>query len=114
MALRRVKLPLWASPEVTRHGLDSIKADIWSYGILIWEIVSGEDITEYTPLAITKSAAGKSGDLRPQGKVVKLPARCPSVAAEIFELCTQNEPFKRPTAAEIITLLRNSERQPRS
>ena len=114
MTARRVKMPLWASPELTRHEQASIKADIWSYGILIWEIVSGEDITKYTPLAITKAAAGRSGGPLSQGMVVKLPVGCPPVAAEIFEMCTQNEPSKRPTAAEIIALLRNSERQPRN
>jgi hypothetical protein len=40
--------------QVVRHERASIKADIWSYGILIWELVSGEDITEYQPLAISR------------------------------------------------------------
>ena len=90
MTAQPVMTPLWASPEVTRHERASIKADIWSYGILIWEIVSGEDITEYTPLAITKAAAqgGKNGG-KPSGKVMKLPPRCPPVAAQIFEMCTE-------------------------
>lgn len=94
--------PLWASPEVTRHERASIKADIWSYGILIWEIVSGEDITEYTPLAISKAALGgaKAGS-KPTGKLMKLPPKCPPVAAQIFEMCTEMQPSKRPTAAEI-------------
>ena len=30
-----------------KHEKASVKADIWSYGILIWEIVTGNDITEY-------------------------------------------------------------------
>ena len=29
------------------------QADIWSYGVLIWEIASGQDVTRYTPLALT-------------------------------------------------------------
>jgi hypothetical protein len=48
--------PLASCPrrQVVRHERASIKADIWSYGILIWELVSGEDITEYQPLAISR------------------------------------------------------------
>lgn len=40
--------------QVVRHERASIKADIWSYGILIWELVTGEDITEYQPLSISR------------------------------------------------------------
>eukprot|EP00879_Flechtneria_rotunda_P033351 GHRR01036928.1.p1 GENE.GHRR01036928.1~~GHRR01036928.1.p1 ORF type:complete len:175 (+),score=52.84 GHRR01036928.1:478-1002(+) len=49
-----VMTPLWAAPEVVRHERASIKADIWSYGILIWELISGEDITEFQPLSISR------------------------------------------------------------
>lgn len=40
--------------QVVRHERASIKADIWSYGILIWELITGEDITEYQPLSISR------------------------------------------------------------
>lgn len=28
--------PLWAAPEVIRHERATIKADIWSFGIIMW------------------------------------------------------------------------------
>ena len=40
--------------QVIRHERASIKADMWSYGVLIWELVSGQDITEMQPLAIAR------------------------------------------------------------
>jgi hypothetical protein len=43
--------------QVVRHERASIKADIWSYGILIWELISGEDITEYQPLSISRQVS---------------------------------------------------------
>lgn len=43
-----------AFPQVVRHERASIKADIWSYGVLIWELISGQDITELQPLAIAR------------------------------------------------------------
>lgn len=43
-----------ADVQVVRHERASIKADIWSYGILIWELITGEDITEYQPLSISR------------------------------------------------------------
>ena len=47
--------PLWAAPEVIRHERASIKADMWSYGILVWELITGLDITEFQPLAIAQA-----------------------------------------------------------
>ena len=41
-------------PQVVRHERASVKADIWSYGVLIWELISGQDITELQPLAIAR------------------------------------------------------------
>lgn len=29
------------------------QADIWSFGVLVWEVISGDDITMYQPLALT-------------------------------------------------------------
>lgn len=47
--------------QVVRHERASIKADIWSYGILIWELVTGEDITEYQPLSISRQVRPAAG-----------------------------------------------------
>jgi serine/threonine protein kinase len=44
----------WWWCQVVRHERASIKADIWSFGIIMWELFSGEDITEYQPLAISR------------------------------------------------------------
>jgi serine/threonine protein kinase len=43
-----------------RHERASIKADIWSYGILIWELITGEDITEYQPLSISRQVGASA------------------------------------------------------
>ena len=31
--------PLWAAPEVFRHERATLKADIWSFGIILYELV---------------------------------------------------------------------------
>jgi hypothetical protein len=69
--------------QVVRHERASIKADIWSYGILIWELVTGYDIVEYQPLAISRQMGTSNG------KVMSLPAKSPPVAKTIFTACTQ-------------------------
>ena len=44
--------PLWAAPEVIRHERASIKADIWSFGILIWELVSLQNLADFPSLGM--------------------------------------------------------------
>jgi len=105
-ALLLVRIPCWTGRfvlQVMRHERASVKADIWSYGILIWEIVTGCDITEYQPLAVSRQA-GKS----PKGKLIRLPDNCPSVALKIFNACTSMVPDDRPTSQEIVEWLRQS------
>lgn len=41
--------------QVVRHERASVKADMWSYGILVWELISNQDITNLQPLAIAQA-----------------------------------------------------------
>ena len=35
------KIPIrWTAPEVTMHGKSFISSDVWSYGVVLWEIMS--------------------------------------------------------------------------
>ena len=43
------------SMQVVRHERASVKADMWSYGILVWELISNQDITNLQPLAIAQA-----------------------------------------------------------
>lgn len=87
-----------------RHERASVKADIWSYGILIWELISGRDITEYQPLALSRQSPTQS----PRGKMMKLPSNCPAVVQRVFAECTRMEPDERPTSQDIVEWLRES------
>lgn len=89
--------------QVVKKEKASIKADIWSYGVLIWEITTGADITEYQPLAMSRQM-GLNGK-----KTVTMPTTAPAVARQIFEACTQMEPKARPTATQIVEWLRQAE-----
>ena len=99
----RVTTPLRL--QVMRHERASVKADIWSYGILIWELFTGKDITEFQPLAVTR----QSGSARsPRGKAMILPRECPAVVLKVFRQCTKMAPEDRPTSQDIVEWLREA------
>ncbi|GMH35458.1 hypothetical protein BSKO_03326 [Bryopsis sp. KO-2023] len=96
-----VMTPLWAAPEVMRKERASIKADIWSYGVLVWELVSGEDITEFQPLAMSRQVPSD------KGRIMKIPPEAPEVAKKLFFACTQLKPEDRPPMQNIVEWLRS-------
>lgn len=101
MSAQPVMTPLWAAPEVLRKESANIKADVWSYGILIWELVSQADITEYQSLAMTRQMVSD------KGKVVVLPHKCPPVATKIFNACTAMVADDRPSMQQVVEWLRS-------
>ena len=62
----------WAAPEVLEDGAFTLKSDVWSFGVLMWEIFTfGEK--PYSDLKLNKDVRRRilSGGLLPQ------PAACP-------------------------------------
>ena len=74
-----------------------------SYAILLWEIVTRNDITEFQPLAVSRQM-GLLGR-----KTLVMPEDAPEVAKKIFDACTQMDPRARPTTTLIVEWLRTSE-----
>ena len=86
--------------QVLRKESANIKADVWSYGILIWELVSQADITEYQSLAMTRQMVSD------KGKLIELPRQCPRVARKIFNECTAMLADDRPSMQHVVEWLR--------
>lgn len=92
----------WAGglEQVMRKERACIKADVWSYGVLIWELVSGEDITDFQPLAMSRQVPSD------KGRIMKIPDEAPDVAKKIFFECTQLKASDRPAMQNIVEWLR--------
>eukprot|EP00164_Ancoracysta_twista_P009921 GFYU01014808.1.p1 GENE.GFYU01014808.1~~GFYU01014808.1.p1 ORF type:complete len:643 (+),score=128.23 GFYU01014808.1:145-2073(+) len=86
----------WAAPEVLRREKYSEKADVYSYGMILWEIMSGgAEIfpDKWPPQVIAQVVAG----IRPD-----MPESCPRSIADMIHHCWHQEDIERPSFAEVM------------
>lgn len=90
-----------APPERFLHNAVDQKADIWAFGMLLYEIYT-DNILDSFPFMKDANEIDDlawEGDLKP---VKPLPDHCPPPAKHMCELCLNQDPSKRPTAAELL------------
>ncbi|KAL2613531.1 hypothetical protein R1flu_025223 [Riccia fluitans] len=89
----------WMSPEVLEHKPYDHKADVYSFGIMIWEVLTGE--IPYAGLTPLQAAIGVvQRGLRPV-----MPPTVPPKLAGLAELCWHQDPDQRPEFNEAVTIL---------
>ncbi|XP_028090044.1 serine/threonine-protein kinase STY46-like isoform X2 [Camellia sinensis] len=89
----------WMAPEVIEHRPYDHKADIFSFGIVLWELLTGKLPYDYlTPLQAAVGVVQKG--LRPT-----IPKNTHPKLAELLERCWQHDPNLRPDFSEIIDIL---------
>lgn len=90
-------LPIrWMAPEVLKASVFSEKSDIWSYGILLWEVFT-LGIRPYVGMSNVEVKKFVSG-----GGRLKCPEGSPNVVKEIMEACWNTKPRDRPKFVDII------------
>ncbi len=91
------KIPLrWSAPEVIKEGLSSSASDIWSLGILFWEVFSHGA----KPFAdLNKKEAGHM--ISECKTVPGRPKNCPREVYDLMESCWCYDPDERPDAGEV-------------
>ncbi|XP_045514859.1 tyrosine-protein kinase Fer isoform X1 [Pieris brassicae] len=91
----------WTAPEALNFGKYTSLCDVWSYGVLIWEIFSKGD----TPYAgMSNSRAREKID---QGYRMPAPESCPEEVYALMLRCWEYEPEKRPHFNQIYTNIDN-------
>ncbi|KAL1215601.1 Serine/threonine-protein kinase STY17 [Cardamine amara subsp. amara] len=89
----------WMAPEVIEHKPYDHRADVFSYAIVLWELLTGEvPYSHLTPLQAAVGVVQKG--LRPN-----IPKQTLPKLTELLEKCWQQEPAQRPNFAEIIEML---------
>ncbi|XP_066600812.1 tyrosine kinase receptor Cad96Ca [Prorops nasuta] len=93
------RLPIrWMAPESLYDNIFSVKSDIWSFGVLIWEIVTLGS-TPYPGLA----AAEVMKRIK-EGYRLDRPEHCKRELYNIMYYCWDKDPSCRPSFGELVSL----------
>eukprot|EP00163_Fabomonas_tropica_P000253 TRINITY_DN1015_c0_g1_i1.p1 TRINITY_DN1015_c0_g1~~TRINITY_DN1015_c0_g1_i1.p1 ORF type:complete len:114 (-),score=16.49 TRINITY_DN1015_c0_g1_i1:135-476(-) len=92
--------PQWTAPEILRNNHYSEKVDVYSFGIILWELVCRQ--VPYKGLTSMQVAANvhSKPNFRPP-----IPAMCPPDWARVMRMCWHEDPAQRPTFAQLIETL---------
>ncbi|KAM4546604.1 LOW QUALITY PROTEIN: platelet-derived growth factor receptor beta-like [Fundulus diaphanus] len=96
-------LPLkWMSPESIFQNIYSSKSDVWSYGVVLWEIFS-LGCSPYPELLTSRQfcSALKKG-LR-----MERPEHAPSDMYDLIKQCWEEDPLSRPSFSSLVTAVDN-------
>ncbi|XP_077544388.1 mitogen-activated protein kinase kinase kinase 13-B-like isoform X6 [Haemaphysalis longicornis] len=86
----------WMAPEVIRNEPCSEKVDIWSYGVVLWELLNGE-----TPYRDVDSSAIIWG-VGSNSLQLPVPASCPDGFRLLMRQCWSSKPRNRPSFRHIL------------
>ncbi|XP_038212824.1 mitogen-activated protein kinase kinase kinase 11-like [Zerene cesonia] len=89
----------WMPPEVIKNSTFSHASDVWSYGVLLWELLTGE--TPYKGIDALAVAYGVAVNKL----TLPIPSTCPEPWRVLMEACWHSNPRERPLFPEILDQL---------
>jgi len=86
----------WMSPESIRNNISNPQTDVWSYGVVMWELMT-RGATPYEDLLNADLLSYLEA-----GKRLPCPPYCPQILYEIILKCWHLNPKMRPTFDELV------------
>ncbi|XP_036412019.1 tyrosine-protein kinase Lyn isoform X1 [Colossoma macropomum] len=94
------KFPIkWTAPEAINYGSFTIKSDMWSFGILLYEIIT------YGKIPYPGMSNGEVMNSVQRGYRMPRPENCPPELYDIMNNCWKSKPDDRPTFDYIQSVL---------
>ncbi|KZV55961.1 hypothetical protein F511_21580 [Dorcoceras hygrometricum] len=106
----------YMSPEYTIDGIFSVKSDVYSYGVLVLEIVSGKRNRGFSHRDHQLNLLGHAWMLYKEGRALELMGSYPGISLclskimrciHIGLLCVQRYPEDRPSMSSVVLMLGN-------
>ncbi|XP_050683413.1 mitogen-activated protein kinase kinase kinase 12-like isoform X1 [Leptidea sinapis] len=81
----------WMAPEIIRHEPCSLKVDVWSFGVMLWEILTAEKPYKGLETQAIMWGVGTNSISLP------IPSNCPNSLQQLLKQCWNRVPRDRPT-----------------
>lgn len=99
---KKAPLPVrWLPPESLVYGKFTSHSDVWSYGVVLWEIFSYGTTPwcQYSNVEVLQQVTA--------GNVMEKPETCPDFLYSLMSSCWRKIPTERPSADQILQTLQN-------
>ncbi|TKC37360.1 hypothetical protein EI555_002877 [Monodon monoceros] len=91
----------WMSPESLKDGVFTTHSDVWSFGVVLWEIAT---LAEQPYQGLSNEQVLR---FVMEGGLLDKPDNCPDMLFELMRMCWQYNPKMRPSFLEIISSIKD-------